>query len=425
MKHFIRSILAVAAIVFCAACFSSCNKDNSLAPNTNNPVEVSLPSASFELVVLDQERGYSRDSNYVFEGVWRDGHFWFGRERLDTMQLNIHPGNGIVLKVNSDDAAFQGVNASSSSRCIDIVPDGNDHTQYHLEWVAEGEARIALWCGEGASRKEIRFVATSKKEIPLEGIRFRVNGEEGIAATNFANPIWYHRTQKPNSTEEGPVTMTAAEWNGAVKTFNASSKQFLPDKRSTGTVKLEIIGPIPLNATPTTKLQIALDNIGMADHYANIPPAKLFTGEPRWCKYYGLYEENFHCIPDFRWFNPLILDEDCLSVGKDGWWNRLCGGDDRVCFDYRDGLRLWSKYVDNEKYSLYPADLRERYAEVWPQNRCSIFYVGFTTGEMKEAEQYPGPAINTSGTLYSLSVVFNNTQDVMPFVKSEHGYWEP
>mgnify|MGYP007069840358 CR=1 FL=1 len=168
---------AAAAILSLCAAFSSCHKDNPQGPNTANPPASDLPGQDFSLTVLDHERGYDPDSLYVFEGIYKDdGQFYFGYYQLDPMVLNILPDgqNELVLKVASDATGFQGVNAASSARCINIVPDGRDHTVYHLEWVAEGESTVTLWNGKGPSRKEVSFKVTSKKEIPLEKLYFRV-----------------------------------------------------------------------------------------------------------------------------------------------------------------------------------------------------------------------------------------------------------
>ena len=172
--------LAIAvALLLGAAGFTSCNKNNPLAPNKNNPAEAALKAAAFEVTLLDHERGYDRDSAYVFEGVWKQDAFHFGYLKLDPMVPNILPDgrNQLEFRISSDAAGFEGVNASSSSRCINIVQDGADHTRYHLEWVAEGESTITFWNGEGASRKEISFQATSKAHIPIETIKFRIDGE--------------------------------------------------------------------------------------------------------------------------------------------------------------------------------------------------------------------------------------------------------
>ena len=115
---------AAAVLLFFCAAFASCQKDGPDSPNLNNPPELSLPGTSFTVTVLDCEPGHDPDSAYIFEGVWREGHFRFGRERLDTMQLNIGPDNGIILIISSEDPGFQGVNAASSTRAINIVPDG-------------------------------------------------------------------------------------------------------------------------------------------------------------------------------------------------------------------------------------------------------------------------------------------------------------
>jgi len=183
--------LAVTIIVMC---FASCNR--ALAPNSENPPEVALHSANFDVLLLDYERGYVRDSSYCFEGELRDEVFYFGHDKKIPMVPNIFPNdeNRLEFKVSSDVAGFEGVNASSSSRCVNIVQDGTDHTKYHLEWVAEGTSTITFWNGEGNSMKKKSFTVTSYKTIPLVGIKFRY-GDSEYAVTrlcrkkgNFENP---------------------------------------------------------------------------------------------------------------------------------------------------------------------------------------------------------------------------------------------
>ena len=178
MKN-ISTLAAAAAGILCAASILSCDPNNPLARNTSNPLEVSLKGAEFSVTLLDREQGYEPDSLYTFEGIWKQDAFYFGYWKLDPMVPNILPDgrNQLEFRFYSDAAGFEGVNAASSSRCINIVQDGADHTRYHLEYVSEGESTITFWNGEGAARKEISFQATSKAYIPIETIKFRIDGE--------------------------------------------------------------------------------------------------------------------------------------------------------------------------------------------------------------------------------------------------------
>lgn len=215
---------------------TACQKESPDSPNANNPPEVSLPGAGFSITVLDFERGRHPDSAYVFEGVWRDGHFRFGRERLDTMQLNITETNGITLKISSEDLDFRGVNARSSTRSIDIVPDGTARTQYHLERVCEGASAITLWNGEGTSRQEIRFTVTSREDIPAEAIRIRIDGREYLMSHGFnsAGSLSGYRVGKSPSAWEPYL-------QELVKVFPGRREDDRADH-----VELEIAGCVPL-----------------------------------------------------------------------------------------------------------------------------------------------------------------------------------
>nr|MCR5071324.1 hypothetical protein [Bacteroidales bacterium] len=172
-------LAGAAAILLSLAGLASCDKNNPLAPNRNNPPEAGLKAAAFDITLLDHERGYNRDSVYCFEGIWKQDAFYFGYWKLDPMVPNIFPEgqNQLEFRISSEAAGFEGVNASSSSRCINIVQDGADHTRYHLEWVAEGESTITFWNGEGDARQEISFKATSKKHIPFVNLKYRYDGE--------------------------------------------------------------------------------------------------------------------------------------------------------------------------------------------------------------------------------------------------------
>ena len=83
--------ILLALALLCVAGLQSCDKDNPQRPNRDNPVASELRSAAFEITLRDCEKGYSRDSNYVFEVVWKDGAFRFGLQQLDEMTPNIRP----------------------------------------------------------------------------------------------------------------------------------------------------------------------------------------------------------------------------------------------------------------------------------------------------------------------------------------------
>lgn len=340
----LKLLLPAVLILLSATLLPSCDKVRPDAPNRDNPPEIQLPAAAFSVRVLDHERGHHKDSAYVFEGIWRDGHFRFGRERLDTMQVNIHPGNAIVFEISSDDPRFEGVNASSSARCINIVPDGDGRTRYHLEWIAEGQSAITLWNGEGTSRREVRFVATSRQEIPMEGIRVRVDGEPRIlfSGYDFALP--------------GGVSPGEAFYPRLAMEFHGYAREDY-----TRHVELEIIGPEPLNANQGT-LHPAFDYIGIIDHgnvHENVRPWV-------WLKAWNLYEENLWHNPDFRWFQPYDP-----GYHPDRSW---------------DYFKLPQVYYGDPRYALNPQDLRERYAWVWPMAYGKGPILSFGEGEMELSE---------------------------------------
>lgn len=416
MKRIIQLLTAAAAVTALAAAIVSCHKNIPDTTNNSNPTEYSLKGADFDLICLDGEHGFSKDSIYVFEGIWRDGHFWFGREKLDTMQLNITPkDNSITLKVSSEAAGFEGVNASSSSRCINIVPDGNDHTSYHLEWVEEGESRITLWCGEGSAKREISFIATSRKEIPMEGIATRVNGE--LIMMNYY----------PN----GGTFSEPLDHKGR---FLYGYKRLDNEKH----VSFEIVGPVPLNATTAgDDIYIICDHFGMKEYASafigyikelkNIKPEELEKGywlpmeqgvyssqRTRIVRHlrYTLYEDNLKLNPEFRWFTPLEIPLCCWTGNNDKvsryMREQLNAPIEQYPQEKEVGAVLWSKYRGVDSYKLRPADLRERFTWVWPTRHGQIFGMVFTIGEGTPDPDLPeikGPTVKQA---YDFCLVFKD-----------------
>ena len=329
MKSILYRLTAPVLALLCAASLAACDKDRPDGPNKDNPAEHQLASCAFSLNARDCERGFSPDSSYVFEGVFRDGSFYFGADKRDAMVLNITPDNQIILTASSEAAGFEGVNASSSSRCINIVPDGTDHTTYHLQWVAEGESTITFWNGEGAGRQEISFQATSKKEIPLEGIAFRYDGS-----------VYKFQKQIPTEyvTEGTFQYMLLKKWDGKPEKFEK-----LPT--------FELIGPVPLNATPTL-LYLSQKFI------ANIPS----SDDPAYGKTVSAYDYNLRLFNDYRWFPEYVGPQKI-----DGY--------EFVSDAPLELQKEWQqKYLDSMQM-LYPSDLRERKIKFWIDG-ISTFGIG-------------------------------------------------
>lgn len=303
MKHIINYLLSAAAIVLCAACLlTSC--DNPLGENTENPPTAALPAAEFSVMQYDYEQGAHPDSSYVFESVLeKDGTFKYGLEKSVTLVPNIFPNeeNRIEFVISSNDPDFKGVNASSSAKCINIVQDGNDNTHFHLEWNGEGYSTITFWNGEGANKKEVSFMATSKKEIPMEGIIVKY----------------------------GPVVRDDFEWHRMIK-FNANDprKSVREDSGSDDVMHivtarnasreindvLEIIGPKPLNA-----------NVGPVD-VANRQLVMDFTYDLPYHNNDGVrepsptWDRNIRDYPGFSWFPSDTYVEEPREVTEAEWF---------------------------------------------------------------------------------------------------------
>ena len=385
------NLLAVPALaLLCAVCLPSCDKNNPQGPNRDNPVASDLRSAAFELTLLDGEQGFCRDSHYVFEGIWKDGAFRFGLQKLDEMTPNIRPDgkNRLEFTVSSDVAGFEGVNATSSARCINIVPDGNDHTRYHLEWVAEGESTITFWNGEGAGRKEISFKATARKEIPLEGIKMRIDGEmflmcpvRGLERDPDYPSCWLVRHAKDQQYFE------SRNHSGIKTRIGIAWTHQNPLDPGIGHV-LEIIGPEPLNATGP-RLRTYFDPFALIDPWQRVTyntdlfPLDLFPPK----KAYGLYEGNLAHYPDFRWFAPMTMAE--YDYGK---WGPAT-------------IPMMETFLTDDRYSLLPGDLRERRILIY--DATGNIQVGFHDGLMFAIEDQFAPDILNEGTFNGYMFTFS------------------
>ena len=281
-----------------------------MAPNAHNPAVLPLPAADFGIRVLDQERG--SDSTYVFEGVWRDGAFRFGLEKRDPMTLNLTPDNALVLELLPAGEGFRGVNAASSARCIDIVPEGEDRMRFRLRRVAEGESEITLWNGDGEERRELSFPVTSREEIPVEGFLYRIDGERQeiplVESANFLEPNANYHTRSGVLRD--------------VKDFPGWD----------GMQVLELVGPEPLNATGLRQESIWLYDLVSPAFPLLDDDGNCFTGDwPSLVGPEGIAEINRRHYPDYRWFAP-----------------------DRYAVRYAD-----------DQPGLRPADLRERRMLTW------------------------------------------------------------
>ena len=302
MKAILKTtiLLLLGATLVC-----SCGKNG---PNKNNPVVYELAAADFDVTLLDYERGYYRDSSYVFEGIWKEGSFRFGLQNLDAMVPNILPDgrNQIEFRISSMSPSFEGVNASSSTQAINIIQDGSDHTLYHLEWVGEGETVITFWNGNGQTRKEVSFKATSKKEIPLTGIKIRFgNLTTTLNVKNLSDP---EKKEAPRLLVTDPVTYYT-QWTKETDTkpgklLNSMYASRYNEDWSRMT-PMEIV-PEPINATEKPYY--------FGAYYS---ASKTPGSENPYPRNDALDRENIKNNPDFRWLkgytSAYALEENELS----------------------------------------------------------------------------------------------------------------
>lgn len=317
----IRLFLLLGALLCGALLVASCNKAN--LGNNSNPVAVSLPAADFGITILDCEHGYDRDSNYVFEGEWKDGAFRFGLDRTEEMVPNITPDNAITFRITSDSPSFQGVNASSSKGGINIVQDGSDHTVYHLEWVAEGESDITFWNGEGEARKELKFKATSKKEIPMTGIKVRCNNIETRFERKYATE---YEIRGAGSPLESKAWLWQISQSAGTHVIDGYASEI--SNGWDGMAPVEIF-PVPLNATPKKYI---------ADFFASgaVPDETKSQGYRR-VENEELCSENAEHFDGFSWISPSSYHADFPANTMEAWAE-----------------------VHRDCQSVYPCDIRER-----------------------------------------------------------------
>lgn len=341
------------SVLLLVAMATACAKDPS---NRDNPPVIDFPSASFEITVRDCERGYSEDSTYIFEGIYRDGHFWYGKDRLDSCGVNLDPGfNEFVFSFSSEDPSFKGVNASSSHRCINIVADNDARTCYRLEYVDKGESTINFWTGDGVDRKAISFTATAGKHIPVEGFKVRVDGVEYRLYGPFESKNEGFVSHDPDGKSISDVYISGI-LEGKEDRFGTYEGMMRCPK------VFEIAGTVPMNAS-REPIYTFCDEVGIvpSEDLLEYKPGdpdgeKDENGEYRGYYPFPYYDLNLKWNPDFRWLTPVLYGSAAyITYSSD-------------------------KIETDPEYTYYPSDLRERKCLIWRALGETRVNLGFTLG---------------------------------------------
>lgn len=157
----------------------SCSKDI-----PSNPQEMDFAAASFSVGIMEK-RCYM-DYTYVLP--------------QDEPPV-VTAWNTVTLRAESDDAAFNGVNVSSSDPSVVSVERTEDPAEYTIVYRSDGKADIRVWnAGE-----EKTFRIEAREAIELEGLLMKVNGRGPKAAF----PVLSLTTIPP----DGRRSATAVTWS--------------------------------------------------------------------------------------------------------------------------------------------------------------------------------------------------------------------
>ena len=175
MKRFFHP-LALAALVLgvlAMGSLTSCKKD--LNAELNPPTDDSLVAAPFSLTA-EEHRG---TTGATFDWVITNGSTDSVTEELDEMTVTAHNSFTITVEPKGNPGAFPGVNVRSSNvNAVQVEMLGK--SSFKLKYIGDGEASIRVWNGTETSNTTVTFPVKSVKEVAVEGLRFRVNGEERV-----------------------------------------------------------------------------------------------------------------------------------------------------------------------------------------------------------------------------------------------------
>lgn len=174
--HFHLTALMGIAIILAGAA-TACQKDPGV--EFNPPVDETLPATPFSLTGVE-ERGstgatfdWTISSTGVTDSV---------SEELDEMTVTAYNNLIISATPKNNATAFSGINARSSNvNAVQVEMIGKTQFKdFKLKYVGDGEATIKVWNGKEGENTTVEFKVKAVKEVAVEGLRFRVNGEERV-----------------------------------------------------------------------------------------------------------------------------------------------------------------------------------------------------------------------------------------------------
>ena len=175
MKRFFHP-LALAALmlgVLAMGSLTSCKKD--LNAELNPPTDDGLIAAPFSLTA-EEHRG---TTGATFDWVITNGSTDSVPAELDAMTVTAHNSFTITVEPKGNPGAFPGVNVRSSNvNAVQVEMLGK--SSFKLKYIGDGEARIRVWNGTESGNTSMEFPVKSVKKVAVEGLRFRVNGEERV-----------------------------------------------------------------------------------------------------------------------------------------------------------------------------------------------------------------------------------------------------
>lgn len=168
--HKIHTLIAAAALLFCAVCSVSCNKDN--------PAEVNYASADFALKASEFRQ------SHTFEwDVLPSGQVSIPESEQKLQELWVTKWNTVTVFALPKDSKFEGVNFSSSDTRKVKVKKIDERT-CELEWVgdtADGET-VSINANAGSYSHTLRVYA--KEVIELKGFHVEFCGYK------FCTKLW-------------------------------------------------------------------------------------------------------------------------------------------------------------------------------------------------------------------------------------------
>lgn len=168
--HKIHTFLATAALLFCAVCSTSCNKDN--------PAEVNYASADFALKASEFRQSHTFDWD-----VLPSGQVSIPESEQKLQELWVTKWNTVTVFALPKDSKFEGVNFSSSDTRKVKVRKIDDRS-CELEWMgdtADGET-ISINANAGSYSHTLRVYA--KEVIELKGFHVEFCGYK------FCTKLW-------------------------------------------------------------------------------------------------------------------------------------------------------------------------------------------------------------------------------------------